>query len=50
MTFLRRMMAGVDFTELDRQIERIREIRDSYRAENVRIYGEKMAELLNDWQ
>jgi len=37
------------FRELDPQIESLRDLRDSYRAMNVEIYGEQMASLLNDW-
>jgi primosomal protein N'' len=37
------------FSEIDSPMEKLREVRDSYRALNVEIYGEKMASLLNDW-
>lgn len=37
------------FGVINRPIEEIREIRDSYRALNIEIYGEQMASLLNDW-
>ena len=36
----------LDFTPLDNQIGKFREIRDSYLAANVRIYGEQLAQLL----
>jgi len=37
------------FSDLDRPIGKLQEIRDSYRLLNVEIYGEEMARLLNDW-
>ena len=37
------------FREIDRPIETLRKVRDSYRAMNVEIYGETLAGLLNDW-
>ena len=37
-----------DFSELDRQIAKIKELRDSYRAENRAYYGEYLAALLDD--
>ena len=37
------------FRDIDQSIEVLREIRDSYRAMNVEIYGEKLASILNDW-
>ncbi|ACM20350.1 hypothetical protein Geob_1993 [Geotalea daltonii FRC-32] len=39
---------GVDFSELDRQIDKLRELRDSYREANIRHYGSELAALLND--
>lgn len=36
----------LNFTQLDNQIAKFREIRDSYLAANVRIYGEQLARLL----
>ena len=38
----------VDFTELDKQIAKIKELRDSYRAANRAFYGEQLAALLDD--
>lgn len=38
----------LDFTELDRQIDKIRALRDEYRAANVAHYGEYLAGILND--
>lgn len=40
---------GKLFCRMDRPLERLQEIRDSYRELNIEIYGEKMAEMLNDW-
>lgn len=40
---------GGIFCQLDRSIERLQEIRDSYRELNVQIYGEQLARMLNDW-
>jgi len=37
------------FNNLDRSIDNLKDIRDSYRAMNIEIYGEEMAKLLNDW-
>jgi hypothetical protein len=37
------------FNKLDRSIDNLKDIRDSYRALNIEIYGEEMAKLLNDW-
>jgi len=49
MRFLNMMFFGRFFSELDRPIEKLREVRDSYRALNVEIYGDEMASVLNDW-
>jgi len=49
MRFLNMMLFGGFFCELDRPMEKLREVRDSYRALNVEIYGEEMASVLNDW-
>ena len=49
MRLLRKIFLCPGVTELDRSIERLKEIRDSYRAMNVDIYGEEIAGLLNDW-
>lgn len=38
----------VDFSELDRQIVKLKELRDSYRAANRAFYGEQLAALLDD--
>ena len=38
----------LDFSELDRQIAKIKELRDSYRAANRAYYGEQLAALLDD--
>ncbi|HTG82603.1 MAG TPA: hypothetical protein VL949_11710 [Geobacteraceae bacterium] len=38
----------LDFSELDEQIAKIRELRDSYRASNRAFYGEQLAALLDD--
>ncbi len=38
----------VDFSELDKQIAKIKELRDSYRAANKAFYGEHLAALLDD--
>jgi hypothetical protein len=43
------MIFGSFFREIDRPIGVLREVRDSYRAMNVEIYGETLAKLLNDW-
>jgi len=49
MRYLGVMIFSRFFTEIDQPIRKLRDIRDSYRAMNVEVYGEKMAELLNDW-
>lgn len=38
----------LDFSELDKQIAKIKELRDSYRAANRAYYGEYLAALLDD--
>jgi hypothetical protein len=38
----------IDFSELDRQIAKIKELRDSYRVANRSYYGEYLAALLDD--
>lgn len=38
----------LDFSELDLQIAKMRELRDSYRAANREYYGEYLAALLDD--
>ncbi|WP_162604611.1 MULTISPECIES: hypothetical protein [Geomonas] len=37
------------FHDMDRPLEKLREIRDSYRELNVEIYGEQLARILNEW-
>jgi hypothetical protein len=49
MRRLSRMTFSRFFSGIDRPIARLREVRDSYRALNVEIYGEEMARFLNDW-
>ena len=49
MNHLNRMLFRSIFREIDQPLEVLREIRDSYRAMNVEIYGEKLASILNDW-
>jgi hypothetical protein len=49
MRFLSRMIFSRLFSDLDQPIGKLQEIRDSYRAMNIEIYGEEMATLLNDW-
>ena len=49
MKLFRLLFRGPDFSELDRSIARLRVIRDSYRVLNIEIYGEEIANLLNDW-
>ena len=39
----------LNFVEIDQSIQKLKEIRDSYRALNIEIYGEELARLLNDW-
>jgi len=50
MRQLRLMFFNRLFSEIDQPMGKLRDIRDSYRAMNVEIYGEQMAALLNDWQ
>lgn len=38
----------LDFAELDEQIVKLRELRDSYVAANKACYGELLAALLDD--
>ncbi len=38
----------LDFSELDCQIMKLRELRDSYRSANIAYYGEELAAILND--
>lgn len=40
---------GRIFRDIDQPMERLREIRDSYRELNVEIYGEQLARILNEW-
>ena len=46
---LRVLLKPGSFASLDRSIWRLKEIRDSYRELNVRLYGEELANLLNEW-
>lgn len=39
-------IGGLD--ELDRQIDKLRALRDSYREANVAYYGKEIADLLNN--
>ena len=48
MKLTRLIFLNVDFSEIDRQIAKLKELRDSYRAANVAHYGEHLAALLND--
>ena len=48
MKRLLRIFAVPDLSTLDRPIDKLKEIRDSYRAMNVDIYGQEIANLLND--
>ncbi|QSV44951.1 hypothetical protein [Geobacter benzoatilyticus] len=34
-------------SELDRQIEKLRTLRDSYREANIAYYGKEIADMLN---
>ena len=49
MKLLSRFLFSSLFREIDQPLAMLREIRDSYRAMNVEIYGEKLASMLNDW-
>jgi hypothetical protein len=49
MSYLYRVLSCRHFGAIDRPMEKLREVRDSYRAMNVEIYGEQMARMLNDW-
>jgi hypothetical protein len=49
MRLVTRLLLGRFFRDLDRPMENLREIRDSYRAINVEIYGARVASMLNDW-
>lgn len=49
MRTISRLFFGRFFRDLDQPMDTLREIRDSYRALNVEIYGEQMARMLNDW-
>lgn len=40
--------SGLDFTELDRQIAKLQELRDGYKQANNAYYGDYFASLLND--
>jgi len=45
MKLLRLLLTGLDFSELDRHIDRIRKIRDSYREANKTSYGRNLPSL-----
>ncbi len=49
MSFLRQLFAGRAFGRLDQSIDKLKLIRDSYRAMNLEIYGEELAKALNEW-
>lgn len=38
----------LDFSELDKQIEKFKELRDSYKAANIAHFGEYLARLLDE--
>ena len=38
----------MDFSELDEQIAKLKDLRDSYRAANRAFYGDYLAALLDD--
>ena len=40
---------GKLFRRIDLPMEKLQEIRDSYRELNVEIYGEQLARILNEW-
>lgn len=42
-------LIGMLFGRMDRPLDRLEEIRDSYRELNIEIYGEQLARMLNDW-
>jgi hypothetical protein len=37
----------LDYSELDQQIAKLKELRDSYHAANVAHFGEQLAAMLN---
>lgn len=47
MKFLRRLPAISGLSELDRQIEKLRGLRNSYYEANVAYYGREIADMLN---
>jgi hypothetical protein len=49
MRFLRLILLGRTFEELDVSIGKLKKIRDSYRCMNIQLYGEELAKLLNEW-
>ena len=42
------MLRILDFTELDREIAKLKILRNSYYASNKEYYGEYLSALLND--
>ena len=38
----------VDFSELDKQIDKLKDLRDSYREANRAYYGDFLAAMLDD--
>jgi len=48
MRWIDELFARLAFAKLDSALGALREVRDSYRALNVEIYGEEIAKLLND--
>lgn len=47
MRFIFTNFSMLDFSELDKQIEKMRELRDSYRRANILHYGEHLAAMLD---
>ncbi|WP_298273344.1 hypothetical protein [Geobacter sp.] len=47
MKFLQRMLHMNGLSELDRQIEKFRNLRDSYHEANTAYFGKELAEMLN---
>lgn len=38
----------LNFSELDKQLEKIRELRDSYREANIAYFGEHLSKMLDE--
>lgn len=47
MKILRWKVTIGGLSELDRQIDKLRSLRDSYREANVAYYGKEIADMLN---